>query len=160
VRRLQIASNMETKTPKTILIATDFSDGGDEALDRAVEIAKPSGAEVEILHVIELAEELPVSTFSPDADYGALYLRIDKQLSDRADRIIAAGVPCTTKIIEGSAVADITKRARDIGAEVIVVGTHGRTGLAHAMLGSVAERIVRRASCPVLTVPFSKRAAA
>jgi len=151
---------MDTQTPKTILVATDFSDGGDEALERAVEIAKPSGADVEILHVIELAEELPVITFSPDADYGALYLRIDKQLSERANRIIAAGVPCTTKIIEGSAVADITKRARDIGAEVIVVGTHGRTGLAHAMLGSVAERIVRRASCPVLTVPFSKRAAA
>ena len=160
MRRLHIASNMETKTPKTILIATDFSDGGDEALARAVEIAKPSGAEVEILHVIELAEEFPFITITTDADYGALYLSVDRQLTERANRIIAAGVACTTKIIEGSAVADITKRARDIGADVIVVGTHGRTGLAHAMLGSVAEKVVRRASCPVLTVPFSKKAAA
>lgn len=150
---------METKTPRKLLIATDFSDGGDEALDRAVEIAKPSGAEIEILHVIELAEEFPFVTVSTD-DYGVLYLSVDRQLTERANRIIAAGVPCTTKIIEGSAVADITKRARDIGADVIVVGTHGRTGLAHAMLGSVAERVVRRASCPVLTVPFSKKLAA
>ena len=51
------------------------------------------------------------------------------------------------------------QRGRDIDADMIVVGTHGRTGLAHAMLGSVAERVVRRAACPVLTVPFSRKAA-
>jgi nucleotide-binding universal stress UspA family protein len=54
---------------------------------------------------------------------------------------------------------EIAKRGREIGADLIVVGTHGRTGLAHAMLGSVAERVVRRASCPVLTVPYSRKAA-
>ena len=57
------------------------------------------------------------------------------------------------------AVAAITQRGRDIDADLIVVGTHGRTGIAHAMLGSVAERVVRRAGCPVLTVPFSRKAA-
>jgi len=88
-----------------------------------------------------------------------LYEGIDKQLSERAERVTAAGLRCTTKIVEGGAVAEITQRGRDIGADLIVVGTHGRTGIAHAMLGSVAERVVRRASCPVLTVPFSKKAA-
>jgi universal stress protein A len=80
-------------------------------------------------------------------------------LADRAARVRADGLPCTTKIVEGSPVAEITRRGNAIDADLIVVGTHGRTGLAHAMLGSVAERVVRRASSPVLTVPFSRRAA-
>ncbi|HMF42839.1 MAG TPA: universal stress protein [Polyangia bacterium] len=150
---------MTTRTPKKILVATDFSTGSDEALDEAIEIGKPSSAAVEVLHVLELAEEFPFGTTYLDADYGMLYASIDKRLSERADRVAAAGLLCTTKIKEGNAVAEITQRGRDIGADLIVVGTHGRTGIAHAMLGSVAERVVRRASCPVLTVPFSKKAA-
>jgi len=150
---------METRTPKKILVATDFSDGSDEALDQAIEMARPSGAAIEVLHVIELAEEFPFGTTYFDADYGMLYASIDRRLSERAERVRAAGLPCETKIIEGGAVPEITQRGRSIGADLIVVGTHGRTGLAHAMLGSVAERVVRRASCPVLTVPFSKKAA-
>jgi len=150
---------METRAPKKILVATDFSDGSDEALERAIEVGGPSRAEVEIIHVLELAEEFPFGTTYFDADYGVLYTNIDRRLTERAERVRAAGLPCDTKIIEGSAVPEITQRGRSIGADLIVVGTHGRTGLAHAMLGSVAERVVRRASCPVLTVPFSKKAA-
>jgi nucleotide-binding universal stress UspA family protein len=160
VRQLQFASGMETNTPKRILVATDFSDGSDEALAEAIEIGKPSAAAVEILHVIELAEEFPFGTTYFDADYGALYANVDRQLTERAARVTAAGLRCTTKIIEGGAVAEITRRGCEIGADLIVVGTHGRTGLVHALLGSVAEKVVRRASCPVLTVPFSKKAAA
>jgi glycine betaine transporter len=159
VRRLQSVSSMDTRTAKKILIATDFSDGSDEALDQAIEMAKPSGAEIEILHVIELSEEFPFGSVYFDADYGALYTSVDSRLVERAQRVRAAGLPCTTKILEGAAVAEITQRGRSIDADLIVVGTHGRTGIAHAMLGSVAERVVRRASCPVLTVPFSKKAA-
>ena len=140
-------------------MATDFSDGSDEALAQAIEAAKPDNAAIEILHVIELIEEFPFGTVHFDADYGALYASVDQRLTDRAARVRAAGVACTTKIVEGVAVSEITKRGRDIDADLIVVGTHGRTGIAHAMLGSVAERVVRRASCPVLTVPFSKKAA-
>jgi nucleotide-binding universal stress UspA family protein len=150
---------METRTARKVLVATDFSVGSDEALEHAIDVAKPSGAEVEVVHVIELAEEFPFGTTYFDADYGSLYAGVDSQLSQRADRVRAAGLRCETKIIEGSAPSEIAKRGRDIGADLIVVGTHGRTGLAHAMLGSVAERVVRRASCPVLTVPFSKKAA-
>jgi nucleotide-binding universal stress UspA family protein len=150
---------METRTPKKILVATDFSDGSDEALDRAIEMARPGEGEIEILHVLELAEEFPFGTTYFDADYGMLYANIDRQLSERADRVRAAGIACETKIVEGTAVTEITRRGRGIGADLIVVGTHGRTGLAHVVLGSVAERVVRRAPCPVLTVPFSKKAA-
>jgi len=140
-------------------VATDFSDGSDEALGQAIEAAKSDKAEIEILHVIELIEEFPFGTVHFDADYGALYESVDTRLNERADRVRAAGIACTTKIREGSAVPEITQRGRDIGADLIVVGTHGRTGISHAMLGSVAERVVRRAPCPVLTVPFSRKAA-
>ena len=159
VRRLQFLSGMETRTPKKILVATDFSDGSDEALDRAIEMAAASHASLEIMHVLELAEEFPFGSTYFDADYGALYSNIDRQLTERAERARAAGIACETKIIDGGAVNEITRRGRAIDADLIVVGTHGRTGLAHALMGSVAERVVRRASCPVLTVPFSKKAA-
>jgi nucleotide-binding universal stress UspA family protein len=150
---------METRLAKKILVATDFSEGSDEALDRAIEMAKVSGAEIEVLHVIELAEEFPFGTTYFDADYGVLYAGVDRELTRRADRARAAGLRCETKIIEGTATTEIIQRAQRIGADLVVVGTHGRTGLAHIVLGSVAERVVRRASCPVLTVPFSRKAA-
>ena len=150
---------METKSPPKILVATDFSEGSEVAIDRAIEMAKQSSAAVEIIHVVELVEEFPFGTTHYEADYGALYARVDLELSRRADRFRQVGLPCTTKIVEGSASTEITARGKDIGADLIVVGTHGRTGLAHAMLGSVAERVVRRASCPVLTVPCSRKAA-
>ena len=151
---------METKPLRKVLVATDFSDASDEAIDRAIEMARPSGAEVEIVHVLELAEEFPFGTTYFDADYGALYANVDLQLSRRADRFLEAGLACQTRIVEGSASTQIVERGQNIGADLIVVGTHGRTGLAHAMLGSVAERVVRRASCPVLTVPYSRKKAA
>jgi nucleotide-binding universal stress UspA family protein len=160
VRRLHNRGIMDTKTPRKVLVATDFSEGSDEAIDRAIEIAKPSTAEVEIMHVIQLGEELPFGTIHFDADYAAFYGNIDRQLSQRADRFRQAGLTCETKIVDGTAPTEIVARARAIGADLIVLGTHGRTGLAHAMLGSVAERVVRRASCPVLTVPYSRKAAA
>jgi nucleotide-binding universal stress UspA family protein len=160
VRRLQNQPIMETKSPRKVLVATDFSEASDEAIDRAIEMAKPSGAEVEIMHVLELAEAFPFGTTYFDADIGALYADIDLQLSQRAERFRQAGLACETKIVDGSASTEIAARGRTLGADLIVVGTHGRTGLAHAMLGSVAERVVRRASCPVLTVPYSRKKAA
>jgi nucleotide-binding universal stress UspA family protein len=150
---------MDTRNTKTVLVATDFSEGSDEALERAIEIAMPSKAPIEILHVIELSEGFPFGTYY-DADYGALYASVDRELVTRANRVRAAGLACETKIVDGFASTEIAKRGREIDAGVIVVGTHGRTGLAHVVMGSVAERVVRRSTSPVLTVPFSKKAAA
>src|SRR5262245_19807552 len=110
---------MVTRTARKILMATDFSDGSDEALEQAIEAAKPDNAEIEILHVIELAEEFPFGTVYFDADYGALYMSVDQRLSERAERVRAAGVACTTKIREGSAVSEITQRGQEIGADLI-----------------------------------------
>jgi nucleotide-binding universal stress UspA family protein len=143
-----------------ILIATDFSDGSDEALGRAIDLAKQTSTELEIVHVLELGlGEFPFGITSYGADRGGLIAYIDQALSERADRATKVGVPCRTKLLEGTAADEILKHAHVIDASFVVVGTHGRTGLAHALLGSVAERIVQKSLCPVLTVPFSKKAA-
>ena len=84
---------METKSPRKILVATDFSEGSDEAIDRAIEMAEQSGAAVEIMHVVELAEEFPFGTVHFDADYGALYASVDLR-AFAARRPVQAGGPC------------------------------------------------------------------
>jgi nucleotide-binding universal stress UspA family protein len=148
-----------TSSPKKILVATDFSEGSDEALAEAIELATRTGAALEIVYVLEIGvDPFPIGLTYYD-DRGPLIAFLDRALSERADRAAKAGIACATKILEGRARTEIVKRAGDIGAEVIVVGTHGRTGFAHAVLGSVAERVVRHARCSVLTVPFSRKAA-
>lgn len=147
---------MDKQTPATILVATDFSDGSDEALQRAITLAKRWGASLELLHVIELGVEDPFGGHIYGSDHQSA---VDRMLTRLVGQVVARGVACTAKIVEGNAVTEITDRARKIGAEIIVVGTHGRTGLAHIVMGSVAERVVRHAACPVLTVPYSKKAA-
>jgi len=144
---------------KEILVATDFSQGSDEALAAAIELAKPAGANLQLVHVLENgADQFPLGLASYE-DRAALFASLDRELGRRYDWAVREGVACQTRIIEEDAVAGILLAAREIGADLIVVGTHGRRGLAHALMGSVAERIVQRAGCPVLTVPFSRKAA-
>ncbi len=95
-----------------MLVATDFSEASDEAMDRAIEMAKQSSAAVEIIHVIELAEEFPFGTTHFEADYGALYANVDLHLARRADRFRQAGLACETKIVEGSAATEIAARGQ------------------------------------------------
>ncbi len=148
---------MDAQAQQTILVATDFSQGSDQALERAIQFAKQTGARVAIAHAIEPAIEFPMAgTYT---DIGGYYASVDLALAARAAKVAQAGVLCTTKILEGSVASEIAAWAREIGASMIVQGTHGRTGLAHALLGSVAEKVVRQAACPVLTVPFGHRAA-
>lgn len=159
VRQLQSSLCMTTPA-KWILHATDFSDGSDEALERAIELAKQTGANLELVYVLEPGLDDSLFGFTIyGSDRGGLVAHLDRQLSARADRATKVGVLSRTTILEGSAAAEIVEHARLGGATLIVVGTHGRTGLAHAFLGSVAERIVQKSVCPVLTVPFSRKAA-
>jgi nucleotide-binding universal stress UspA family protein len=146
-----------TRTAKTVVVATDFSDGSDEALTQAIELAKQTGATLDILHVVEFGAEVFPYGLSSFADRGGLIAYIDRELSRRVDVAAAAGVTARTRLREGSAAHEILEHAREVGADLVVVGSHGRTGLAHALLGSVAERVVRHARCPVLTIPFSKK---
>ena len=148
-----------THSSKQFLVATDFSAGSDEALDHAIDMAKQVAASLELVHVIEL--DGPAAPVDPAyyADRGALVAYVDLELAKRADRVRAAGLSCQTQIRDGTTAAKgIVDRAADITADLVVVGTHGRKGLAHMFLGSVAEAVVRHSHRPVLTVPFSKKA--
>jgi len=147
-------------SPRRILVATDFSAGSDEALTQAFTLAKQSHAELELVYVLEAAVDVFLSGLTAfDSEQVEIHARIEKELANRAARAREQGIACRTLALEGTPSAEVTRRARDIGAELVVVGTHGRTGLPHILLGSVAEKIVRRSTCPVLTVPFSKKAA-
>jgi len=149
---------MENENTQTILVATDFSSGSDLALDQAIQVAKGNGARVALVHVIEPAIEFPVGAAYSDID-GGYYASVDLALSARAAKIEKAGLRCTTKILEGSVTSELTRWAGELGASMIILGTHGRTGLSHVLLGSVAEKVVRHATCPVLTVPLARKAA-
>lgn len=149
---------MENDSTQTILVATDFSSGSDKALDQAVEMAKVLGARIALVHVIEPAIEFPLGAAYSDMD-GGYYASVDLALEARSGKVEKAGVRCMTKILEGPVTSQITDWARQLGATMIIVGTHGRTGVSHVLLGSVAEKVVRHAACPVLTVPFARQAA-
>jgi nucleotide-binding universal stress UspA family protein len=150
---------MDASSTGSILVATDLSAASDAAVDQAILLAWRMAAPLEILHVLELPVEIPFGPTFLDAGGGNPYARIAGALADLTARAAIGGVASRTKILEGSPAIEINKRARELAASLVVIGTHGRTGLAHAVLGSVAERVIRHASCPVLTVPFASRAA-
>ncbi len=146
---------------KTILVATDFSESSDEAFAKALEVGRPMGAALELVHVLDVgdSQRSPFGLINYTGDAGGLIATIDRELATRVDRATAAGLHCYQRILEGGPYQEIVREARDARVDLIVIGTHGRRGLAHMMLGSVAEQVVRHAPCPVLTVPYSKRSA-
>ena len=139
---------------RNIPVPVDFSDHAARALDTAVSLAKTLGARLYLLHCYQIQ----VGGLSP---YGlVLPESLDRDVRDAAarklrewrDKTAAEGVDvddAVTPIFPSKAIA---ARAEQIGADLIVMGTRGLTGLKHVMLGSVAERTLRIAPCPVLTV--------
>lgn len=147
------------KPIKRILIATDFSDCSREAVDYALSWAESLGAELHIVHVFERPAYFEVGVSH------SLQLRhnVDewiREVKHEATRQLDALVQEAKgrrpgvhgALREGPTVDEILKAAEETSADLIVIGTHGRTGLPHVLLGSVAERVVRSAPCPVLTV--------
>ena len=122
-----------------ILFPTDFSPASEAAGRIAREMALQGGARLHVLHVV-----LPVTDPSLPAEHLA-----------RVGRSLADGLRVETVLLSGWAGRNIVDYAREKGIDLIVVGTHGRTGITHAILGSVAETVVRLAPCLVLTVPAS-----
>jgi universal stress protein A len=139
-----------------ILVPTDFSCDADTAMRYAIDLAKPFGASVELLHVVE--DPLAAGMWSAEfytAEIAGLQLNLVKDSEARLQRIVEdANTPVwlVSEVRTGSAATTIVETAREHHADLIVMGTKGRTGLAHLLMGSVAERVVRLAPCPVLTV--------
>jgi universal stress protein A len=141
---------------RRILFPTDFSETARQAQQYAMALTERFGAELHLLHIVpEITMPLPDSATSwtqPEAD---LSLQVEaaqgclvKELSEKW----AADHRTKHTAVAGFAVDEIVKYAKEYKIDLIVVGTHGHTGLSHLLLGSVAEKIVRLATCPVLTV--------
>jgi universal stress protein A len=145
---------------KKILVPTDNSKNSKEAFKYAVDLAKKHDSMIYVLHVIDIsyieeAGRFETSYFKLPNGYGENLLQEGKAETDefikeglgenqelRIERYIRKGNPYT----------EIVNFAKEIGSDLIIMGTHGRTGLSHVLMGSITEKIVRKAHCPVLTV--------
>ena len=140
-----------------ILVPTDFSRHSEAALAYAAGLARQLGATIELLHVVDdpfLSGAWSPDVYVPNATELLRDLAADarKRLDDAAARIAAHGITTGVSVLTGPPVRIIVEHAATGEFDLIVIGTHGRTGLSHAILGSVAERVLRTAMCPVLTV--------
>jgi len=146
---------MHIRDIKLILVPTDFGPPSERALDLAIEVARLTNAEIEVLHVNTDAIWLvppPGDMLVMPIDVAKLTAETELELDAVVSRVKAAGIPCTGVSQTGRTDAEIVDYARKREAGLIVVGSHGRHGLAHALSGSVAEKVVRHAPCPVLVV--------
>jgi nucleotide-binding universal stress UspA family protein len=145
---------------KRILVTTDFSEAGDHAISHAFRMAADHGAEVLLLHVVEIvvapnplyAHYYPTDLLTPEirvrAENDARQAILDRTPKNGP----LAAVPHQVVVAHGMPAEEIIRTAREQQADLIVISTHGRTGLRHLILGSTAERVIRHAHCPVLVV--------
>ena len=138
---------------KKILVPTDFSAPSRRAMDYAAVLAKESGAEILLLHVIESLPYSVTDTLHVIDHRRALEKTAGALLENLRDELGEKELAVKSRLASGAAYGEILKAARREKTDLIVMGTHGRTGMSHLLLGSVAEKVVRLAACPVLTVP-------
>jgi universal stress protein A len=134
---------------QTIVVTTDFSANSAVAVHPAIEIARRFEARIVLVHALEGASGEPQAVAAELAELASM---AKEQLQEFGAREIGGQVPWIAEVAFGPAYLAITDAALRHRAELIVLATHGRTGLQHLLLGSVAERVARIAACPVLTV--------
>ncbi len=138
-----------------ILYPTDFSEPGAAALAPVTTLARVFHAEVILLHVIEPLP-VPAEGYFPTGAWQTYMDETRREAVNQLDRLAGAlkaeGVAVTTRLAAGPSVSRILDAAKEESADLIAMGTHGRTGLSSVLLGSVADKVVRLATCPVLTV--------
>ncbi len=135
-----------------VLIAVDEDPIAAHAAEVGMELARALKAQVALIHTID-----PSALYAPESGIGADELALSAQrdgtrmMTDMRSRL-GVGTEALQFIVKGSAAHEIAAAAREWGADVIVIGSHGRRGVTRALLGSVAEAVMRHASCPVLVV--------
>ena len=132
-----------------ILLPTDGSEGAEVAIDHALELAERYGSTLHALYVVERIHTADVGT---EQIIGAMRSEGKRAVAEIAERAEAKGVEAITEVRVGSPARDILKYADENGVDLVVMGTHGRTGLNRYLLGSVTEKVVRLSDVPVLTV--------
>jgi nucleotide-binding universal stress UspA family protein len=133
----------------TILHPTDFSESSEFAFQLACSLARDYAAQLVLVHVVELPKAYAVEGFV--APPYTTDLKQDRQRLQQMQQS-HKNIQIEQRLVEGDAVSGILCVAEDSHCDLIVMGTHGRTGLGRLLMGSVAEQVVRKASCPVLTV--------
>jgi universal stress protein A len=143
------------KTISKILVATDFSPNSEQACEYALELAKKFNSSLFVLHVINEPVDLR-GFYVPHISFDELEKEIEKGAENMLEKLCNtafAGYGNYEKAVtSGVPYEEILRKATEINASMIVLGTHGRQGLDHLIFGSTAERVVRTAPCPVLTV--------
>jgi len=150
--RVEIVINLNR-----ILVPTDFSAPAATALEYGKSLAEQFHSELHLLHVLQdVIANVPFGPsglFASAADFVVERRRnAEKQLRTLADSMAPTGKRFVAEVRGGHPFLEIIRYARETDIDLIVIATHGRSALAHVMMGSVAERVVRLASCPVLTV--------
>jgi nucleotide-binding universal stress UspA family protein len=141
---------------KRILHPTDFSDSGSPSLSAACELASRFGAELHVLHVVQdvasIAAYGVAEAYLPPEWRTEIREQAEQSLQNVPPAELAGNMKIVRAIAEGSPYFEVVEYARQHAIDLIVMGTHGRTGIPHIFLGSVAERVVREAPCAVLVI--------
>jgi len=144
-----------------LLVPTDFSEDSEQAARYAVELAKRFQAEIHCVHVVDIpADLLSTSDYymtGPSEGFLDQIREESKKNLEAFAKKNLAGVGVRTAFLEGSPFVEIIRYARNQEIDLVVIATHGRTGLKHVLFGSVAEKVVRKAPCPVLVVKRKER---
>ncbi len=144
------------KRIRRVMHATDFSRASSRALDAAVSFARANKAELLVAHVLVPSLPYPADGEADPAFYVELEQNARQQaeaaLEKLTNKIKKARVKARGLLLKGTAHEQIVRAAKNRRADLIVIGTHGRTGISKLLMGSVAGRIIAEASCPVLTV--------
>ncbi len=143
--------------PKQILVPTDFSEYSDKALKEAIDIARQHSSTIHLLHVISIVQQCAV-------DYcmdNSVVAELEKQSTERAKKMMtdetdkfpeSKTITIIPEVRKGTPYEEILKNQKEKNIDLIVIASHGTTGLLHYFIGSVAERVTKGAKCPVLLV--------
>ena len=145
---------------KNICVTTDFSINSAAVIPYALDIAKLYSSQIWLVHVFdgtylyEAAEEGGEGHFPNPAHWlDPIYARLENKLQEDAAQLSANhGIRFNPVLLKGDTVSEIVKYIKSAEVDCLILSTHGRTGLAHMLFGSIAERLVRSSSCPVLTI--------
>ena len=141
---------------KSILVPTDFSKYSNKALEMAVDIAKHNKAKIQLLHVVDVVQQCAADYCLPSADVASLKGQIkktsDANLKKMMDKFKKDGVLILGSVKEGAPYEEILKEQKAKKADLIVISSHGRTGLKKYLIGSVADKVVKAAPCNVVLV--------
>jgi len=158
IKKAAVKRRIGTASINKILVPTDFSEGSEPAVQYAAMMARVLKAHVCLVHVIQPYAYAMTETFNVVDHYSALKAIAEPMLDQVRKGLQKAGLTVETDLLSGVAHREILEKARRTGADLIVMGTHGRSGVDHLLLGSVAEKVVRLSPCPVLTIRTATKA--